>query len=55
MWNTMRFISLWTRHCGGATNKPVVREHMERVYDAFEALEATLDRELAKKAAAEAR
>jgi hypothetical protein len=39
----------------GAANKPSIREHMELVYDAFEALEETLERELAKNAAAEKR
>jgi ribosome-associated translation inhibitor RaiA len=34
----------------GAANKPVVREHTEAVYDAFEALEAILEQELRRHA-----
>jgi len=33
---------------GGAVNKPIVREHAEYVYDAFEALEKVLEQELQK-------
>ena len=35
----------------GAVSKPIVREHTERVYDAFEALEAILEQELKRNAA----
>jgi len=34
----------------GAVKKPTVREQTERVYDAFEALEEILERELQKAA-----
>lgn len=34
----------------GAVNKPIVREYTERVYDAFEALEAILEQELRRHA-----
>ena len=34
----------------GAVNKPIVRERTEVVYDAFEALEAILEKELERSA-----
>lgn len=34
----------------GAANRPIVREHTEAVYDAFEALEAILEQELERNA-----
>jgi ppGpp synthetase/RelA/SpoT-type nucleotidyltranferase len=34
----------------GAVSKPIIREHTEAVYDAFEALEAVLEQELQKNA-----
>jgi hypothetical protein len=39
----------------GAVNKPIIRERTERVYDAFEDLEAVLERELQRNAEREAR
>jgi hypothetical protein len=38
----------------GAVNKPVIRKHTEHVYDAFEAFETALERELQRDAAREA-
>jgi len=39
----------------GAVNKPIIRERTERVYDAFEDLEAVLERELQRNAERDAR
>ena len=39
----------------GAVNKPIIRERTERVYDAFDDLEAVLERELQRNAERDAR